>query len=149
MEHQDYPIHRLASFFDSLTQESLKELNLIYHPDVQFKDPINEASGLAQLDHVFKDLFTQLQDITIKVTDRGGDSTSGFIRWTMDYRFRRHNRSIDGVTHAKFDERGLITHQTDFWDASFPIYGEFPIVGLTMRGIRRIVRVRHPQSTSK
>ncbi len=147
MEQNPQPILQLASFFDTFSESSLEKLNTVYHPDVQFNDPINAAKGIEQLHRVYKDLFTQLRDIEIKVRDQAGNSDLGFLRWTMDYRFRRHDRTIEGATHARFDEGGLVKAQTDFWDASFPIYGEFPLISLAMKGIRRMIKVRHPEDS--
>lgn len=137
------PTQRLANFFDTLSESTLAHLDTLYHPDIQFQDPINQANGIEQLNSVFKDLFHQLKEIEIRVGDRQGDAHSGFLRWTMKYRFRRHHRTIEGTTHASFNADGLVKTQTDFWDASFPIYGEFPLVDLAMKGIKKVVTVRH------
>ena len=48
---------------------------------------------------------------------------------------------IQGVTHALVNRSGRVTHQSDYWDASFPVYGEFPVVRTLMKAIRRMVRV--------
>jgi hypothetical protein len=60
----------------------------------------------------------------------------------MHYQFRGKPRSLPGVSHFCFDEKGLVTSQEDYWDASFVLYGEFPVLGAMMRGIKHMVRVK-------
>ena len=39
---------------------------------------------------------------------------------------------------------GQITEHKDYWDASFPLYGTFPIIGLIMKLIKKFVTVKPP-----
>ena len=145
MERRHSPICHLANFFEKLNPAALEELDALYSNTIAFSDPINQANGIAQLKTVLVDLFKQLNNIQIEVSNQSGDRQHGFIRWTMSYEFRGKPRSIDGVTFARFDDTGRITKQDDYWDASFPIYGEFPLMGLAMKGIRRLVTVKHAE----
>ena len=145
MESNHSPINRLTDLFERLNPKTLEDLDKFYCDTVTFSDPINQAQGIHQLKTVFADLFKQLQNIRIQVRHQSGNRDQGFIKWTMTYEFRGKRRSIDGVTFAAFNEHGLISEQSDYWDASFPIYGEFPLMTFIMRGIRRIVAVKHPE----
>jgi hypothetical protein len=63
----------------------------------------------------------------------------------MTYRFRKKEYSIDGVTHLEFDSTGLICKHKDYWDASFPLYGAFPMLGSLMRAIKKMAAVKIPR----
>jgi steroid delta-isomerase len=138
----DQPLAATASWFNELSPATLDRLPEIYAPDATFRDPINEGRGIDRIRAIFEDLFEQLEDIQVTVHDRKGDDDSGFILWTMRYRFRGRERKIEGTSHFRFNGDGLVRSQEDHWDASFPIYGEFPVMRSLMKGIRRLVRVK-------
>jgi len=129
----------VARFFNALAPEKLDQLGDVYSPGVEFKDPMHETRGVSDLRKVYELMFQQLKDIAITVEDAHGDDRTGFLLWTMTYQFRGRQRSITGTSHMKFAPDGRVASQHDHWDASFPIYGEFPVVGLAMRGIRKLV----------
>ena len=55
------------------------------------------------------------------------------------------NYLINGVSKLDFDGSGKIIKHEDYWDASFPLYGTFPFLGLLMKGIKRLVSVKPPK----
>lgn len=132
----------VAGFFNEMTPAKLAGLGDIYAPGVKFEDPINAVEGHAALQRVFEDLFKQLGEVRIAVNDAHGDDRTGFLLWTMRYRFRGGDRLIRGTSHLRFAADGRVISQQDFWDASFAVYGEFPLLGWVMKGIRRMVRVK-------
>lgn len=132
----------IAGFFNGLAPGKLDALGDIYSPGVEFRDPLHQTHGLAALRQVFEHLFQQLKDLTITVTDAHGDDRTGFLLWEMTYSFRGASRAITGTSHIRFAADGRVAAQTDHWDASFPVYGEFPVLGLAMRGIKRLVTVK-------
>ena len=125
---------KLISTFDS---GSLRDLPKIYSPTIEFEDPINTVQGLDNLCLVFEDLLKVFSEIEIQVKGTSSTDHTAFVRWLMTYRFRKKKYSIDGVTHLKFDSSGLICKHKDYWDASFPLYGTFPMLGSLMRGIKK------------
>lgn len=144
MDDHKLALARMAGFFQEMTRDSVKLVHELYAVKASFRDPVNEVQGAAAIEAVMADLFHQLQKIRIVVREMHGDEHAGCLIWTMHYEFRRKARSLAGVSHFRFDERGLVSAQEDFWDASFVLYGEFPILGTMMRGIKRMVRVKTP-----
>ncbi len=133
---------KLISTFDS---DSLRDLPEIYSPTIEFEDPINTVQGLDNLYLMFEDLLKVFSEIEIQVKETSSTDHTAFVRWLMTYRFRKKKYSIDGVTHLKFDSSGLICKHKDYWDASFPLYGTFPLLGSLMRGIKKIAAVKIPR----
>lgn len=129
----------VAGFFNALSPAKLETLGDVYCPGVEFHDPLHHTRGLVELRRVYEQLFQQLKDLAVTVVDAHGDERTGFLLWKMTYKFRSSERVITGTSHFKFAADGRVAAQTDHWDASFPVYGEFPVVGLAMRGIKRIV----------
>ena len=133
---------KLISTFDS---DSLRDLPKIYSPTIEFEDPINTVQGLDNLYLVFEDLLKVFSEIEIQVKETSSTNHTAFVRWLMTYRFRKKKYSIDWVTHIEFDSSGLICKHKDYWDASFPLYGTFPMLGFLMRGIKKMAAVKIPQ----
>lgn len=129
----------VARFIDGLSLEKLDHLGDIYAPGIEFRDPMHHVKGHTALRHVFEQLFQQLADISITVEDAHGDDRTGFLLWTMRYQFKNKPREITGSSHFRFAPDGRVLSQLDHWDASFPVYGEFPVVGWAMRGIKRLI----------
>ncbi len=133
---------RICNFFDEFSPASLSRLEDIYSKDVHFKDPLNEAFGRDQLHLVFEDTFKQLKKLKFHVLFSHGDESSALLRWRMHYEMRGKSFDIDGTTELHLNKDGLIKRQEDFWDASGPVYGQFPGLGLAIRGIRRLVKTK-------
>ena len=133
---------KLISNFGS---DSLKELPKIYSPTIEYEDPINKIQGLDHLYLVFEDLLKIFSEIEIQVKETSSTDHTAFVRWLMTYRFRRKEYSIDAVTHLEFDSSGLICKHKDYWDASFALYGTFPMLGSLMRGIKKMATVKIPR----
>lgn len=139
--HCPHSLATVAGFFNGLAPEKLDSLGDVYSPGIEFQDPMHQTRGLPSLRRVFEHLFHQLKDVSVTVTDAHGDEHTGFLLWKMHYRFRGRERVITGTSHIKFAPDGRVAAQTDHWDASFPVYGEFPVIGWAMRGIKRLVSV--------
>ena len=142
LEDQKLALARMAGFFQEMSPATVGRVSELYAKEATFRDPINEVVGVKAIEVVMADLFHQLKNIRIVVREMRGDEDAGCLLWTMHYDFRGKKRSIPGVSHFRFNQEGLVTAQEDYWDASFVLYGEFPILGAIMRGIRRMVRVK-------
>ncbi|MEI6178111.1 MAG: nuclear transport factor 2 family protein [Verrucomicrobiota bacterium] len=132
----------ITGFFNGLTPEKLDTLGDIYSPGVEFQNPLRQIRGLPELRRVYEHLFQQLEHMTVAVTDVHGDDRTGFLLWTMNYQYRGMERSITGTSHIRFAPDGRVAAQTDHWDASFPIYGEYPLLGWAMRNIKRLAAAK-------
>ncbi|WP_411845804.1 nuclear transport factor 2 family protein [Roseibacillus persicicus] len=137
-----HPVARITYFLANLQPESLEQLGEHYSERVQFDDPINEGHGLDDLRVIFEDLFKQLKNISLDITDSRGDEQAAFLKWVMRYRFRGKARELPGVSYFTFNKEGKVTSQRDYWDAAEGVYSEIPGIGLTLRGIRKMVQVR-------
>lgn len=129
----------IAGFFNGLALAKLEHLGDIYSPGVEFHSPIHQTRGLAALRQVYEQLFQQLQDVSVIVTDAHGDERTGFLLWELCYQIRGKEQIITGTSHLKFAPDGRVAVQLDHWDASFQTNDEFPLLGWAMRGIKRLV----------
>lgn len=130
----------MANFFNGLAPGKLENLGDVYSPGIEFLNPIRHTRGLAELRGVYEDVFRQFDNVTVTVIDAHGDDRTGFLLWTMRYHFRSKERMITGASHLKFAPDGRVAVQRDYWDASSPVYGEYPLIGLAIRGIKRLMK---------
>lgn len=140
--HHPDSMATIAAFLNGLAPEKLENLGDVYSPGVEFENPLHQTRGIAALRGVYGHLLQQFKDASMTVIDTHGDDRTGFLLWTMRYRFRGKERTISGTSHLKFAPDGRVLVQRDYWDASFPVYGEFPVMGWAMRGLKRLVAMK-------
>lgn len=133
---------RFTSFLENFSEAQLNQLSDIYSDEIDFKDPLNEAQGIAHFLAVEQDTVKQLKEIRFEIVSSKGDESECFVSWVMNYRFRFWQRQIEGASHVKFDAQGRVNFQRDYWDASLPVYGEFPPLGWIMKLIKRMISVK-------
>ena len=124
--------------------DSLQSLDSIYSDDVQYEDPINKGKDPAHLKLILEDLLKVLKGVRFESIHSAHDRECAFVSWKMRYKFRNKPYEIDGVSRLRFDDAGQIIEHRDYWDASFPLYGTFPIIGSIMKLIKKFVSVRPP-----
>ncbi len=132
---------RFANFLEELSPERVNDMDELYAEKLEFKDPLNEAKNLEHLKKIEADLFKQLKEISFEIISTQGIDQEAFVSWVMRYRFRFWQRKIEGVSHVKFNDEDKIHYQYDYWDGSFPIYGEFPPLGWIMKVIKKVLAV--------
>lgn len=142
LEDQKLALARMAGFFQEMNESNVGRVAELYAPEASFRDPINEVTGVKAIQAVMADLFHKLKNIRIVVREMRGDEDAGCLLWSMHYDFRGKKRCIPGVSHFRFNREGLVVAQEDYWDASFVLYGEFPLLGALMRLIKRMARVK-------
>ena len=124
--------------------DSLQSLDAIYSDDVQYEDPINKGKNLDHLKLILEDLLKIFKGVRFESIHSAHDSEFAFVCWKMRYKFRNKAYEIDGVSRLRFNDAGLIIDHRDYWDASFPLYGTFPIIGSIMKLIKNFVSVNPP-----
>jgi len=139
--HCPHSMTSMAGFFNNLSLEKLDHLGDVYSPGVEFQDPLHHTRGLPALRKMYEQLLKQLQNVTVTVSDIHGDDQTGFLLWTMRYKLRGKEGVITGTSHLRFAADGRVATQYDHWDASFPVYGEFPLIGWLMRRIKRKIGI--------
>ena len=122
--------------------DSLQSLDAIYSDDVQYEDPINKGNDLGHLKLILEDLLKVFKGVQFESIHSMHDDEFAFVSWKMRYKFRNKNYAIDGVSRLRFNGSGQIIEHKDYWDASFPLYGTFPIIGLIMKLIKKFVSVK-------
>lgn len=132
---------RICRFFETLTPQSLSQIEALYTAEARFKDPFNEIRGHAAIRRVFEHMFASLQAPHFVVTRRLVDGAQVFLVWEFRFRFQRFDTAteqvIHGGSHLQLAEDGRIADHRDYWDAAEELYEKLPGVGVLMRWLKR------------
>jgi ketosteroid isomerase-like protein len=132
---------RLARFFKTLTPQSVAEVASFYAADARFKDPFNDVTGVAAIQHIFAHMFQALERPHFVVTGQVLQGQQCFMTWEFRFGFTNFKKGeqqvILGGSHLVFSEAGLVTLHRDYWDAAEELYEKLPVVGGLMRWLKR------------
>jgi len=136
-------IEALIDFFHGLSPQSVARFPEFYSADAYFKDPFNEVRGVAAVQQIFTHMFEQVGEPRFVVGEKVVDDGGAMLIWTFTFRVTRWGKGemqvIRGVSHLKFDASGKVNYHRDYWDAAEELYMKLPVLGMLMRGLRRVL----------
>lgn len=131
----------LATFFETLSPQSVAQLHTIYDAQARFKDPFNEVQGLPEIEKIFRHMYVALEQPHFVVTGQVVDGTQAFLTWEFRFRFKRFDtttlQAVRGASHVLFNDQGLVTVHRDYWDAAEELYEKLPVLGGLMRWLKK------------
>jgi hypothetical protein len=131
----------LATFFETLTPQSVAQLAMLYDAQATFKDPFNEVQGLPEIERIFRHMYVALDQPHFVITAQLVDGMQAFLTWEFRFRFKRFDtttlQTVRGGSHVVFNEQGLVTMHRDYWDAAEELYEKLPVVGGVMRWLKK------------
>ena len=133
-------VARVVAFFESLTPDSVGQLDEIYGHGARFVDPFNDVQGLPAIEAIFRHMFAALDEPRFVVTGQVVQGRQCFLLWDFHFRFKRFDRQTEqtlrGTSHLVFSEAGLVSLHRDYWDAAQGLYEKLPLVGGLMRWLK-------------
>jgi len=137
------PVDSLVEFFEAIRPESVADFARYYSDDAFFKDPFNEVRGVPAIQLIFTHMFSQVAEPRFEITERVVDGNAAMLVWELHYRVvifgREQKQVIRGASHLKFDAEGKVFWHRDYWDAAEELYARLPVVGLLMRGLKKVM----------
>ncbi len=131
----------LATYFETLSPDSVAQLHTFYDAQARFKDPFNEVQGLAEIERIFRHMYVALEQPHFVITDQLVDGEQAFLTWEFRFRFKRFDtttlQTVRGGSHVVFNAQGLVTLHRDYWDAAEELYEKLPVVGALMRWLKK------------
>jgi hypothetical protein len=131
----------LATFFETLSPQSVAQLHTVYHAQATFKDPFNEVQGLPEIERIFRHMYVALDQPHFVITAQLVDGAQAFLTWEFRFRFKRFDtttwQTVRGGSHVVFDGEGMATMHRDYWDAAEELYEKLPVVGGLMRWFKK------------
>lgn len=135
----------LIDWFEHLSPQTIDQLPNFYATDAEFKDPFNEVHGTDPIAHIFRHMFTQVDEPRFVIGSRFSGEHGVMLLW--DFHFRTKGRRpqaicVRGASHLRFDDAGKVALHRDYWDAAEELYAKLPLIGALMRGLRRMGQAR-------
>lgn len=134
--------NRITTWFETLTPQTLSQIDSIYSVDARFRDPFNNIVGLPGITKVYQHMFDTLQNPKFNIIDSVVRNEQAFVTWTFDFRISGRLLQIEGCTHFVLNTDGRIAVHRDYWDAAEELYEKFPVLGIFMRLLKRKLAVR-------
>lgn len=129
-----------AQRFAALNASNLDQLAELYHPEIEFRDPLHQVQGLAALQAYFAELYANVTELKFEFEGFDEvDDQQGYLRWTLHYRHPRLAAgrliSVAGCSHLRFAGSKVINHR-DYFDAGALLYEHLPLFGRLIRWLK-------------
>lgn len=148
--NQDLPpaVRDVIGFYESLSPASLASLGHLYASNARFKDPFNDVTGLAAIQHIFAHMFATIRQPRFKVLGAVAQGREAWLQWDFSLQRQGTELVIHGATRLEFDEAGRITLHRDYWDPAEELYAKVPLLGALVRWLTRRLSASHAQAAT-
>jgi hypothetical protein len=90
----------IGEFFNEATFENMADLcEEVYHPDVEFQDPVHKIKGRDKLTSYYRNMYENVISIAFDVHQEMVQGDEVMVRWTMRLRHKR----LDGGDEFAMD----------------------------------------------
>ena len=129
----------LATWFESLSPQSLGQIEHFYEAEAYFKDPFNEVRDVARIQLIFQDMFTEFEQPRFVIQEQicDDDKRQSVLTWHFLFNWRGKAWCIVGSSHLRFGSTGLVNYHRDYWDASEELYEKLPVIGFVLKALKK------------
>lgn len=129
----------LATWFESLSPQSLGQIAQFYEAEAYFKDPFNEVRDVARIQLIFQDMFTEFEQPRFVIQEQICDDVKrqSVLTWHFLFNWRGKAWCIIGSSHLRFGSTGLVIYHRDYWDASEELYEKLPVIGFVLKALKK------------
>lgn len=129
---------RYIAFCEKMTPADLERLGDFCAPDIRFRDPFNEVTGLENYRRVLAKMFDDVGQPGFAVDGHALEGDICYLRWRFSFsRSAGRKVVIPGMSEIRFGPDGRATRHFDYWDAG-RVYELVPL----LRGFIRLVKRR-------
>jgi ethanolamine utilization protein EutA (predicted chaperonin) len=128
------------SVYSTLRADNLASLATIYHPEVEFVDPMHQLKGLVALEGYFQQLYQNVISCDFVIEQRLESQNQAAIYWTMTL---RHSALAGGASikvegHSQLQMvDDLIIYHRDYFDLGAMLYEQIPLLGRVIKYIKQ------------
>lgn len=139
------PTGRLQAFenvFRDLEPAGLEDrIEQAYAKEFYFNDTFITVSRRKELIEYLTNASNNANFVNTTILDVAQSGDDLYIRWLLEMEFDvmgkpRYSRTL-GMTHLRFDHRGLIVLHQDFWDSAAGFYQHVPVLGSMISWVKR------------
>ncbi len=133
-------LQTFVEVYTELGTDNLDSLNRVYHPDVQFIDPIHQVNDRKTLLNYVNQLYSQIISCGFVIDHTFESGQEATVYWTMTLSHNKLNGKkpfvVQGHSHIKGREDKVIYHR-DYLDLGSMVYEHIPLLGLIIRTIKK------------
>ena len=139
MKTQSLWLNNFIDIYSELGTDNLADLERVYHPEVEFTDPMHSLRGFDRLLTYFEDLYQQIISCDFVIEHAIESGTEAAVYWTMTLRHKQLNAGqpirLEGHSHLRASEDRVIYHR-DYFDLGAMLYEHLPLLGRVIRAIK-------------
>ena len=130
-------LQRAIAWFETLTPETLPNIDRVYSRDAHFKDPFNDVTGIEKVHAIYAHMFQNLIDPRFEITEVIEQADKAFVAWQFRFKWRGKAFDIPGGTRFVLNESGHVCEHIDYWDVAGGLYEHLPLLGPLLSALRR------------
>ena len=127
----------LYQHYSSMTTN---DLGVLYHENIQFKDPVHTLYGLNNLISYFEKINKNTSNCSFEFVHEVVSSEGAYITWDMIFSHPKiaggSQVTVRGMTHIKM-RKGKIVYHEDSYDLGAMIYEHIPLVGYSIKSLKK------------
>ena len=142
-------ITRYAEGFANLRPDNMAALMATVSPEIRFTDPFNDVQGREGFRAIFEHMFATCEAPRFHIIDiarpEDGAGDRAYLRWRMSGRIKgwpHTNLDLEGMSEILIGADGLVSHHIDHWDSASQLLARLPLIGVLLRPVLRLFRVR-------
>ena len=132
-------LERFENFYQVFSEEVVRrDIRSVYAAQAYFRDPFKEVIGIDAIEEYFLKSAETVHECTFDITDIAVHEGNYYFRWTMHLITKRYKDKpihAPGMSHVRFDEKGMVTFHQDYWDAGV-VYEKVFLLGSVIRWIK-------------
>lgn len=129
-------LNKLTLWYATLSLATLPEIRRLYAANASFKDPFNDVIGVDAIERIFVHMFTTTEQPRFIFDETVQQEKQAFLTWKFMFTLNRKEYTVNGGTHLRFDDAGLVIMHRDYWDAAEELWQKLPIIGILVRWLR-------------
>lgn len=137
-------IEQLLTFYNQLSSSNISGLPQVYHPDIEFIDPITTVNGLTELEQHFLHSYSNINYCKFEKTQAFELAEQGVLSWKMHFSHPKIGKSkavvVDGCTMLRWHE-GLIIYHRDYYDLQQMVLSHLPVIGWLSNKVKQRMAV--------
>ena len=136
-------VEAYIAFYEEMTPDTVTRLEDICAPDVRFRDPFNDVTGVAAYRSILERMFEDVDAPRFAVRDWALSGRIAYLRWDFSFQPRKGGApwASEGMTELHFDESNRVIAHLDHWDSGSQFYARLPLIGSLIRLIRKRLSV--------
>ena len=131
---------RVIQFFETLSMETLAQLETVYADQARFKDPFHEISGRPDIHRMFAHMLRTFDTPRFEICSAMAQADLAWLTWNFHIRRGQGELCIHGATQVQFAPDGRVCVHRDYWDTAEELYSKLALLGPVVRFLTRQLR---------